>query len=180
MRALVYAACAAFVLSLAALFLPRAKKPLPGAKNARARLARLADRRFHGRRRAALRAGTACLRALGRSCVSAGRVFRPAAVGVRGAGGGGLLPDGRKAPGLARRVRMAFARRRRRCGVLLFRSDGMRSVFAGAGFQGRAALPGDSRMRVRCLFFSRSRSIKSGRSSSISRSGRRLCCCSSS
>lgn len=32
MRALVYAACAAFVLSLAALFLPRAKKPLPGEK----------------------------------------------------------------------------------------------------------------------------------------------------
>lgn len=32
MSALVYAACAAFVLSLAALFLPRAKKPLPGEK----------------------------------------------------------------------------------------------------------------------------------------------------
>ncbi len=32
MSALVYAACAAFVLSVAALFLPRAKKPLPGEK----------------------------------------------------------------------------------------------------------------------------------------------------
>ncbi len=32
MRALVYAACAAFGLSLVALFLPRAKKPLPGEK----------------------------------------------------------------------------------------------------------------------------------------------------